>query len=180
MIRQLHPYQLDAVRAVAEREASGQTAMAGVAATGLGKSTIAAQVAVDAVRAGQRPILLAHRTELLDQLSEAVWSLDPKIPIGRIAGATKQPHFPITVAMTPTMASKGASRWWTSRITWDRVIYDECHHAAAPTSREVLKRLGIWDGVPLLGLTATLTRSERHSGSDGDRWCSRVRTRSER
>lgn len=166
MTRQLRPYQVDAIEAVDKGEADGHVRQAGVAATGLGKSTIAARKAVTAAEQGQQVIMLAHRTELLDQLTDAVRALAPACPVGRIAGATKQLGRPVTVAMTPTMANKAADRWWRPERSWDRVVYDEFHHAAAPSNRALLERLGCMGGVPLLGLTATLTRADKHGLGD--------------
>jgi superfamily II DNA or RNA helicase len=164
--RQLRPYQRDAVEAVYKRRAAGRRRQAGVAATGLGKSTMAGKVATDSASARRRVLMLAHRGELLDQLTDDTHAVDPGVPIGRVQGQQRNVGCPITVASIDTVRRPG--NWpWLGRF--DDVIYDEVHHAAAPANMALLRdhlRVFESDGAQLLGLTATLTRSDRYGLGD--------------
>lgn len=181
MTRTLRDYQAEDVERVRKGEADGRRRQAGVWATGLGKSSLAGSVATTAARRGERVLLLAHRAELLDQLTAACQAIDPGVPVGRIQAATKRASCPITVGMVDTMRRAVRPPDSTARPTWldlgierghgwDRVIYDEFHHSVAPSNLRLLERLGVQvgtgeddpDGTPLLGLTATLTRSDAH------------------
>jgi ATP-dependent helicase IRC3 len=177
--RELRDYQRQAVADTHARHQAGDLALAGSAATGLGKSTIKGQVIVDAVRAtGGRALVLAHRTELCDQLTETIAELAPGIPIGRIQGSRNRLDCPITVATTNTLGQyrKGRDdqpgtlprleRWLgASDVPVTMVGYDEFHHAAAPSNARLLQAIGCVGPdatVPLLGVSATLTRSDKY------------------
>lgn len=185
MTRTLRDYQRTAVQATEQAHADGHLSQAGVAATGLGKSTILGQAVVDHVRRtpNARAFVYAHRNELVGQLCATIAELAPDIPVGVVAGQTHQPDFPITVAMTPTLAGARGARRRTHLEQWGRptfVGYDEFHHAAAPGNMTLLKWSGAGgpgelDGghphyrepsVPMLGVTATLGRSDRYGLGD--------------
>lgn len=177
-VRQLREYQGDAVADTERRHAAGDLALAGSMATGGGKSSVLGQVLVNAVRRGGRALVLAHRTELCDQLAETIASLAPELPIGRIQGGRNVAHRPITVATTNTLG-----RWDRRTETLPRleawlaasdepvamVGYDELHHAASPGNRRILARIGCMGPeatVPMLGVSATLTRADRYGLGD--------------
>ena len=178
-MRRLREYQAAAIADTEARHADGDLALAGVAATGLGKSTILGQTVVNALRRnpGGRAIVFAHRTELCDQLTETMTELAPDIPIGRVQGQRNRLDRPITVAMTNTVGrySKAADRlprldaWLAAGAPPVMVGYDEVHHAGAPSNRRILAGLrasGRTAEVPMLGVTATLTRADRYGLGD--------------
>jgi superfamily II DNA or RNA helicase len=187
-VRVLRDYQVEGADAVEAELAKGVTRTALVAATGLGKSTIIAELAQREVRRGGSTLCLAHRVELTDQIRGASLDLDPSIAVGSMGGGISQRGMPITVAMTPTLAARvkrlekaredlagcragtpehraaqqavrRAEAALPPRPT--RVIYDECHHAPAVSSMTVLRWAGCFDHVPLIGATATLVRGDR-------------------
>jgi len=129
-------------------------------------------VAVHEARQGRSVLNLAHRSVLLDQITERVRQHDPSIPHGRIDGDGHRDGYPIVEAMTSTLGSKRGEarrnrtglRRRDGRPAFDTVIYDECHHAAAPGNRMILDWLKCFedDGARLLGVTATLTRADKY------------------
>jgi superfamily II DNA or RNA helicase len=177
--RRLRSYQAAALAATCERHESGDLALAGVAATGLGKSTILMQRVVTALRARPdgRAIVFAHRTELCDQLTETIAELAPDLRVGRVQGQRNRLDLPVTVAMTNTvgMRRKGSEElhrlnaWLAAGPAPVMVGYDEFHHAGAPSNRRILADLGCAGPeatVPMLGVTATLTRADRYGLGD--------------
>jgi superfamily II DNA or RNA helicase len=179
MARQLRDYQAAAIADTEARHADGDLALAGVAATGLGKSTILGQTVVNALERnpGGRAIVFAHRTELCDQLTETIQTLRPGLRVGRIQGQRNRLDLPVTVAMTNTLGrySKADDRlprleqWLAAGAPPVMVGYDEFHHAGAPSNRRILAGLrcaGPEAEVPMLGVTATLTRADRYGLGD--------------
>jgi superfamily II DNA or RNA helicase len=180
--RKLRDYQTEAVKRTEARHADGDLALAGVAATGLGKSTILGETIVRHLRRnpGQRAVVFAHRTELCDQLTETIAELAPDLPVGRVQGQRNQCDRRIVVATIDTVRqARGSGEQLTlprlARLTDRRlppigiVGYDEFHHSAAPTNRRVLDALdcaGPEATVPMLGVTATLTRADRYGLGD--------------
>lgn len=171
----LRGYQSDDVAAIDARRAAGDRHVAGQAATGLGKSLYIAELARRSLEAGRRPLLLAHRDELIDQIRERVRLHVPGASIGVIGSGVAQVGWDVTLAMTPTLRGRSAqSRIDRMRVRrWDDVVYDECHHAASPAHVAMLDWLGVGpivreDGRTLVGLTATLTRADRKGAGLGD------------
>jgi len=159
MTRTLRPWQAEAIARVREEWAKGNTRTAVVAATGLGKSSVIAKMAVDEAEAGGHALLLAHRAELLDQMRDTCHLFNPSIPVGRIQAGTDQRGFPITVAMAPTLGNRARRARITRRPTL--VIVDECHRAANDTYRAILEWAGCFEGTRTLGVTATLVRGDK-------------------
>lgn len=163
MTRQLRPYQLEAVDAVYDQW--GHLDRTGVVLpTGTGKTDVFATIAVREARAGRRVLALAHRDELLDQITERCRMHDAEIPIGRVQAKTNQTRRPITVASTPTL-------WGEKRrgrlAPPDVVLYDEVHHAPSPKSVELLRWAGVYDGrAKLCGFTATPVRGDKRGMGD--------------
>lgn len=179
MARQLRDYQAAAVADTEQRHAGGDLALAGVAATGLGKSTILGRVVVNALERnpGGRALVLAHRTELCDQLTETIAELAPGLPVGRLQGQRNRMDLPVTVAMTNTLGRYSKAQdalprldaWLAAGAPPVMVGYDEFHHAGAPSNRRILDGLrcsGDLATVPMLGVTATLTRADRYGLGD--------------
>jgi superfamily II DNA or RNA helicase len=179
MARQLRSYQAAAIADTEARHSGGDLALAGVAATGLGKSTILGQTVVNALERnpGGRALILAHRTELCDQLAETIQELAPGIRVGRIQGQRNRLDLQVTVAMTntlgryhrPTDELPRLEAWLAAGPPPVMVGYDEFHHAGAPSNRRILAGLrcaGPDAEVPMLGVTATLTRADRYGLGD--------------
>lgn len=109
--------------------------------TGGGKTFTAAQLILET---GRRTLWLAHRRELILQAAGAIAKLG--LDVGAIMpGIEPRPKASVQVASIQTLRRRTAP-------AAELVIVDECHHARARTYRDVL---GIYPGVPIVGLTAT-------------------------
>lgn len=162
-MRALRDYQLEAVEKIEGSWAEGMLRPAIVLPTGCGKTDVIAKVATDAARAGKRVLALAHRGELLDQITERCLMHAPEIPVGRVQAARNQSRRPITVAMTPTLASE-KRRGKLPRP--DVVIVDECHHAASPSQMSILQWAGSFNHTQTMGVTATMSRGDKRGLGD--------------
>jgi superfamily II DNA or RNA helicase len=160
------PYQLDDLSALEERWRGPQRRLGLVWATGLGKTHGIAHQAVRTVHEGGRAVVVAHRDFLLDQITERIGQHDPRIPVGRVQANVDQCRRLIVVASAQTIANP---RRLERLGRFGKVITDEAHHYAAPTFRGVLEGLGSFDGVPTLGVTATMRRDDKKHGL-GDVW----------
>jgi superfamily II DNA or RNA helicase len=174
----LRDYQSDDVASVILRREAGDLHVAGQAATGLGKTTYIAELVRLSLESGRRPLLLAHRDELIGQMADRVRQHVPGASVGTIAAGTYQVRRDVTLAMTPTLRGQVAQadldrRFRVGLRRWHDVIYDECHHAASPSHVAMLDWLGVGPNErdeqrTLVGLTATLTRSDRKGAGLGD------------
>lgn len=163
MARQLRDYQREAVDAITDAWSDGMLRPAIVLPTGCGKTDVIAKIATDTAGAGGRVLALAHRSELLDQITERCRMHRPDIPVGRVQAQRDQIRRPITVAMAPTLAhAKRRARLPRP----DVVIVDECHHAASPSQMAILRWAGAFDATRTMGVTATMTRGDRRGLGD--------------
>lgn len=163
MARELRPYQREAVAAIEQQWQDGANRTVAVLSTGLGKTDLIADIATRRAAQGQRGLILAHRAELCDQITQRCQMHAPSIPIGRVQASQNETRRPITVAMAPTLAT--AKRRARMRPP-DFVIIDECHHAASPSYMSIMQWAGCFDRLPTLGVTATLTRGDKRGLGD--------------
>jgi superfamily II DNA or RNA helicase len=157
-MRSLRDYQAEAVDKVRTGWSSGVNRQAVVHATGLGKTTLIAHFAAEEAARGGQVLILAHRAKLLRQISATVREFRPDLPVGVVAGVRDQRGFPITCAMTSTLA-RANRRARLARPSL--VIYDEAHHAPAVGNQAIMQWAGCYDSVRALGVTATLVRGDK-------------------
>lgn len=146
---ELRPYQREAVDAVRESLRAGRKAPLLVAPTGAGKTVIFSHITEGAAQKGKRVMILAHRSELLDQTSRALRGLG--VPHGMIAaGRTPDWVQPVQVAGVQTLVRR------LERTTPpDLLIIDEAHHAAAGSWKQIVQA---FPKARILGVTATPER----------------------
>lgn len=164
----LRPYQDKSVSAIEAAWARGERRVAGVAATGAGKTVMLSDLVRRYRETGDpRPVLiLAHRKELLSQAEERLTDANPGVRVGWIQGTKFQVSAPIIVASVWSLAPKKTA---TSRRKWSRlpefglVIVDECHRSMSPEYLRTLEALGCLrpDGPLTAGFTATFTREDK-------------------
>jgi superfamily II DNA or RNA helicase len=157
-----YPYQveiLDALRT--ERERHGRHRNLVVAATGTGKTIIAALDYRRLCHDGHRPSLLfvAHRKEILWQSLQAFRAVLRDGAFGELYVDGHRPEewthvFASIQSLTQVVPDQIAAD------AFDVVIVDEFHHAEAKTYRQLLEHLQPRE---LLGLTATPERSDGES-----------------
>ena len=123
-----------------------------VAATGLGKTFLAAFDARDA----NRVLFIAHREELLRQAAAAFAAVYPSRGIGYVADGRLELDCDVVFASVQTLSREDFLAK-NDLSQFDYVVIDEFHHAAADSYQRVLRALS-----PrfLLGLTATPFRGD--------------------
>lgn len=161
--RELRDYQLEAVEKIEGAWADGMLRPAIVLPTGTGKTDVIARIATDAARAGKRVLAVAHRGELLDQITERCGMHAPDIAVGRVQASRNQTRRPITVAMSQTLAS---DKRRAKMPRPDVVIVDEAHHAASPSQMAILRWAGSFDHTRTMGVTATMVRGDKRKLGD--------------
>ncbi len=149
------PIQEEALRALAQTRTNGFRAAMVTMATGLGKTWLAA---FDTAQfSAGRVLFVAHREEILKQSRDVFRRVHPNATMGLYFGGEKQADADFVFATVQTLS--GALDRFATR-SFDYLVVDEFHHAAASTYRRVLDHF-----TPhfLLGLTAT---PERMDGAD--------------
>lgn len=161
------PYQLDLIQGIHAEWRKGFRRVAGVLPTGGGKTVIFSSLAGEARAAGMPTLIIAHRTELIDQAIAKAKRQNPDAAVGRIQGPLKQWRADIVVGSVQTCSKPGALKLLAAR-RWGLVVCDEVHHVAAASYQTVLHEVGAFrpDGPRFLGVTATLDRSDGLSLGD--------------
>ncbi len=163
----LRDYQHDAITAVAKRFASGEQRTAVVAATGAGKTVILAALVRAHRDTDPRPVLvLAHRSELLDQAARKLRDEMPGVRVGYIQAGKHHVGAPVIVASVQTLnprATRASASRWAKLPEFGMVVVDECHRSMSPAYRKVLEGLGCErpGGPVCVGFTATFTREDK-------------------
>ena len=147
--------QIECLKALKEAREKGVKRGLVVMATGLGKTWLAA---FDTEQVACRKILfVAHREEILDQAEATFLKIKPKAIVGRYTGREKNIDVDILFASVQTLGQLSHLRQFASN-TFNYIIIDEFHHAAARTYQNLLK---YFNPFFLLGLTATPDRTDR-------------------
>lgn len=162
-----YPFQEEVLdRLATERAVHGRRRNLVVAATGTGKTMIAAfDYARQVPASGVRPRLLfaAHREELLLQSLETFRHVLRDHAFGELLGGGHEPsrvdHLFTTVQ---SLRSRRLAETYPADH-WDYVVIDECHHSTASTYTDLVDRLKPKE---LLGLTATPERADGASVLD--------------
>lgn len=157
-------YQRDAIDAVEGAWGRGMRRPAVVLPTGAGKTVVFAHLVARwlAANPGRRAVVLAHRTELVEQAAGKLRAVAPDLRVGIVKAGRNQTLAPIVVASVQTLRSPGRRR---QLLNVGLVVVDECHHATARTYLDVLKHFGcIGDdesgNAVAVGFTATMSRGD--------------------
>jgi superfamily II DNA or RNA helicase len=156
---QLRPYQQEAVEAFFNALPDHRRQLI-VLPTGAGKTVVFGAIArrfYETVSTDKPILVVAHRSELLDQAEQKIRYVWPDALIGRIQAERNEQLGMVLLASTQTLV---AGRKVPQP---GLIIYDECHHSRAEGALGVLTRLRVFepDGPPLLGVTATPSRSDK-------------------
>ena len=160
----LRPYPFQQAildRLMTERELHGRHRNLVVAATGTGKTVIAAlDYARHAKQAGVRPrlLFLAHRRELLEGARQTFRHALQDGAFGELLLGGEKPgsheHLFATIQSAGGLIERFGADYWR------HVVVDECHHLPAKTYQDVVPSLR---PAILVGLTATPERSDGKS-----------------
>lgn len=152
-----HDIQRQALAALMATREAGNSAGLVVLATGLGKTWLSAY---DSSRPEFGNVLfVAHREEILTQAMQTYRRIRPQARLGRYNGTEKLPDAEVLFASIQTLGRQQHLNFF-SPDSFDYVVVDEFHHAAARTYRRLIDH---FSPKFLLGLTAT---PERMDGGD--------------
>ena len=147
---QLRPYQDAAIAGVREAFRAGKRRVLLVAPTGAGKTVMFSYLAGSLMRNGHNVLLMAHRDELLDQISRTLQQFD--VPHGFIAARRQlMLRHKVQVAGVHTLKNRCATLRWKP----DWIICDEAHHATAGSWATIIKA---YPESKVIGVTATPCR----------------------
>jgi superfamily II DNA or RNA helicase len=146
----LRPYQHAAIAGVREAFRAGKRRVLLVAPTGAGKTVMFSYLSGSLLRNGHNVLLMAHRDELLDQISRTLQQFD--VPHGFIAARRQlMLRHKVQVAGVHTLKNRCATLRWKP----DWIICDEAHHATAGSWATIIKA---YPGAKIIGVTATPCR----------------------
>lgn len=148
---ELHPDQKAAAEAMLPHDLGVLSAT-----TAFGKTVVAAWLIA---QRGVNTLILVHRRQLLDQWVERLSAFlgVPSKEVGRIGGGRRKPTGAIDVAVFQSLVRNDVV---DDRVgDYGHVIIDECHHLAARSFEQVVRRA---KARFITGLSATITRKDGH------------------
>ncbi len=163
MTMELRPYQLEARNAIHEEWRKGNKRTLLVLPTGCGKTIVFSKVIEDCVKEGERVLVLAHRTELLDQAADKLEkSTGLKCAVEKAEQTSIGSFYRVVVGSVQTMMRDSRLKQF-SPSHFQTVIVDEAHHAVSDSYQKVLNHFNLAN---VLGVTATPDRGDmRNIGS---------------
>lgn len=172
----LRDYQRDALDRVYDSLSAGVQRPAVVLPTGAGKTVVFSHLAREWDKG--RILILVHRDELATQTRNKIAAIAPHLSVGIVKAGRDEVDADVIVGSVQTLRS---DRRISRLMEISLVIVDECHHATADSYMSVLRNLGCFSkpGVPAIGFTATMDRSDKKSAKIGlgDVWEEIVFTR---
>lgn len=144
--------QQEALAALKKSRSEGYRAGLVVMATGLGKTWLAAFDSENF----KRVLFVAHRDEILSQALQTFRRIRPKASFGRFDGDSRDRHADVLFASIATLGRQTHLEGF-ERESFDYIVVDEFHHAAASTYRRLIEH---FRPKFLLGLTATPHRTD--------------------
>lgn len=154
---QLRPYQEEARSAVQAEWGKGRKRTLLVLPTGCGKTIVFSKIIEDRVKKGERVLILAHRSELLDQASDKLLNATGiGTALEKAESTSIGSWYRVVVGSVQTMQrEKRLSQF--PKDHFDTIVIDEAHHAISDGYQRVL---GHFDEANVLGVTATPDRGD--------------------
>lgn len=160
---QLRPYQEEARAKVQQEWKEGRKRTLLVLPTGCGKTIVFSKIIEDRVKMGERVLILAHRSELLEQASDKLMTATGLgTALEKAENTSIGSWFRVVVGSVQTMQrEKRLSQFPPNHF--DTIVIDEAHHAISDGYQRVLEHFG---EANVLGVTATPDRGDmRNLGS---------------
>lgn len=155
----LRAYQEQVIEKARSLLRSGRKKIIIQAATGSGKTIVAAAIVSAAIEKSKKVLFLVHFRQLAYQAIERFTEFGIGDMVGLImAGEDSFLSRPVQVAMVQTYSRRlqlPDNRWFCDA---DLVIYDECHASIAKTRKAVLELYK--ENAVIIGLTATPCRAD--------------------
>ena len=134
--------------------------------TGTGKTRLFCSILKDihnysaTIHKAHNTLVLAHRSELIDQISDTLTSYGLANGIIQ-SGDRERKRYNIQVASVPTLIKRLDK--WSAQKRFDFIIVDEAHHILAESYRKIIRS---FPDAKLLGVTATPVRLSGEGFSD--------------
>ena len=145
---ELRPYQNQLANDIRGAFGSGANRPLAVSPTGSGKTVLFSYITSQVLKRGSRVIIVAHRREILDQISATLKCVE--VPHGFIQAGKSMAIQSVMVASVQTLAIR------LDKIpTPDLVIIDEAHHSVC---NSYVKMFAAWPTAKFIGVTATPER----------------------
>lgn len=160
---QLRPYQEEARAKVQQEWKEGRKRTLLVLPTGCGKTIVFSKIIEDRVKMGERVLVLAHRSELLEQASDKLMTATGLgTALEKAENTSIGSWFRVVVGSVQTMQrEKRLSQFPPDHF--DTIVIDEAHHAISDGYQRVLEH---FSEANVLGVTATPDRGDmRNLGS---------------
>jgi superfamily II DNA or RNA helicase len=159
----LRPYQQESREAIQNEWIKGVRRTLLVLPTGAGKTIVFSKVIEDRVKKGERVLVLAHRSELLDQAAQKLEkSTGLKCATEKADQTSIGSWYRVVVGSVQTMMRPKRLEQFDKDF-FGTIIIDESHHCLADSYQRVLQ---YFDQANVLGVTATPDRSDmRNLGS---------------
>jgi superfamily II DNA or RNA helicase len=145
---ELRPYQNQLANDIRGAFGSGANRPLAVSPTGSGKTVLFSYITSQVLKRGSRVIIVAHRREILDQISATLKRVG--VPHGFIQAGKSTSTQPAMVASIQTLA-----RRLDTVPAPDLVIIDEAHHSV---SKSYVQMFAAWPTAKFIGVTATPER----------------------
>lgn len=153
----LRPYQEEARRAVEDTWINGTKRTLLVLPTGCGKTIVFAKIAEDMVRKGNRVLILAHRSELLQQAADKIQKATGLIcSVEKAEETSVGSWYMITTGSIQTMQRESRLNKFDQEH-FPVIIVDEAHHCISAGYQKVLR---YFEKSMVLGVTATPDRGD--------------------
>ena len=160
---ELRKYQQESINSIQKEWNNGRKRTLLVLPTGCGKTVVFTKLAEEMVKQGKRVLILAHRTELLEQASDKLFKITGlKTALEKADSTAIGSWYRVSVGSVQTLQRDKRLNQFPKDY-WDVIIVDEAHHILSDGYMKVMK---YFDVANVLGVTATPDRSDmRNLGS---------------
>lgn len=160
---ELRPYQNEAKKAIFYEWDRGVKRTLLVLPTGCGKTIVFAKVTEECVSSGDKVLILAHRSELLEQASDKIMKVTGLgCAVEKAEESCLNSWFRVVVGSVQSLMREKRLKQFSSDY-FDTIIIDEAHHCLSDSYQKVLDH---FPKAKVLGVTATPDRSDmRNLGS---------------
>lgn len=157
---QLRPYQEEARSKVQQEWEEGRKRTLLVLPTGCGKTIVFSKIIEDRVRRGERVLVLAHRSELLEQASDKLKTATGLgTALEKAENTSISSWYRVVVGSVQTLQREKRLSQFPPNY-FDTIVIDEAHHAISDGYQRVLQH---FDESNVLGVTATPDRGDKQN-----------------
>lgn len=156
----LRKYQEEAREAVQQEWEEGRKRTLLVLPTGCGKTIVFSKIIEDRVRLGERVLVLAHRSELLEQASDKLKTATGLgTALEKAESTSIGSWFRVVVGSVQTLQREKRLSQFPPDY-FDTIVIDEAHHAISDGYQRVLQH---FEDANVLGVTATPDRTDKQN-----------------